>query len=103
MTAPLTPPHQPNGPSSSDDNLWQAPPAGAGPSSTYAYGAAKDEADSAAELRRDLRDSALILVCVTLMGLALGFLWLWLAPRVPLISNNEAVFLKDTEGEEAIG
>jgi len=103
VTAPLTPPHQPHESSSSDDNLWQAPPAGPGPSWMYAHEVAKDEADSAAELRKDLRDSALILVCVTLMGLALGFLWLWLAPRVPLISNNEAVFLKDTEGEEAIG
>jgi hypothetical protein len=69
----------------------------------YAYDTAKDEAESAAELRKDLRDSALILVAVTLLGIALGFLWLWLAPRVPLVSNDEAVFLKDTEGEEAIG
>jgi hypothetical protein len=69
----------------------------------YAYDTVKDEAESAAELRKDLRDSALILVAVTLLGIALGFLWLWLAPRVPLVSNDEAVFLKDTEGEEAIG
>ncbi|MFJ3100798.1 ABC transporter permease [Streptomyces sp. NPDC086835] len=102
MTAPLTPPHQPHEPSR-DDNVRQAPPAGPGPSSMYAYDTAKDEAESAAELRKDLRDSALILVAVTLLGIALGFLWLWLAPRVPLVSNDEAVFLKDTEGEEAIG
>ncbi len=37
----------------------------------------------------------------------LGLLWWWLAPRVPLIGdiveNRWAVYLKDTEGEQAIG
>ncbi|MEW2634688.1 ABC transporter permease [Streptomyces sp. NPDC048389] len=102
MTAPLTPPHQPHEPSS-QNNPWQAPPAGLGPSSMYARRTAEDEAAAAAELRRDLRDSALVLVAVTLAGVALGLLWLWLAPRVPLVSTAEGVFLKDTEGEEAIG
>lgn len=40
---------------------------------------------------------------MTVAGVALGLLWLWLAPRVPLISDNTAVFLSDSEGEEAIG
>jgi hypothetical protein len=69
----------------------------------YAHRTAEDKAAAAAELRKDLRDSALILVAVTLAGVALGMLWLWLAPRVPLVSNAEGVFLKDTEGEAAIG
>lgn len=69
----------------------------------YAYDTAEDGTGSAAELRKDLRDSALVVVAVALLGIALGFLWLWLAPRVPLVSTDEAVFLKDTEGEEAIG
>jgi len=102
VTAPLTPPHQPHEPSS-ENNPWQAPPAGPGPSSMYAQRTAQDKAAAAAELRKDLRDSALVLVAVTLMGVALGLLWLWLAPRVPLVSNAEGVFLKDTEGEAAIG
>lgn len=102
MTAPLTPPHQPHD-SSREDNPWQAPPAGPGPSSMYAHETAKDRAAAAAELRKDLRDATLVLVAVTLLGVALGLLWLWLAPRVPLISNSEGVFLKDTEGEAAIG
>lgn len=40
---------------------------------------------------------------MTVSGVALGLLWLWLAPRVPLISDSTAVFLSDSEGEEAIG
>ncbi|MCH6159761.1 ABC transporter permease [Streptomyces sp. M600PL45_2] len=37
------------------------------------------------------------------VGVALGLLWLWLAPRVPLVKVDGGVFLKDPEGEEAIG
>lgn len=106
MTAPLTPPHQPHQPSSSSpsgDGLRKAPPAGPGPTSLYGHEAARNEAESAAELRRDLRDSVLVLVAVTLAGVALGVLWLWLAPRVPLVATEGGVFLEDTEGEEAIG
>lgn len=40
---------------------------------------------------------------VTVAGIGLAFLWLWLAPRIPLISDGTAVFLSDSEGEEAIG
>lgn len=39
----------------------------------------------------------------TVAGAALGLLWLWLAPRVPLISDGKAVFLRHSEGEAAIG
>jgi hypothetical protein len=46
---------------------------------------------------------ALVALLVTLCGIALGLLWLWLSPRVPLVSDGKAVYLKDTEGEEAIG
>jgi hypothetical protein len=45
----------------------------------------------------------LIAVLVTACGVVLGLLWAWLAPRVPLISDGQGVYLKDTEGEEAIG
>lgn len=64
----------------------------------YAQGAQDDP-----DLKTDLRDAAVVLVAVTILGVALGLLWLWLAPRVPLVSNDKAVFLKDTEGEEAVG
>lgn len=92
MTAPLTPPHQPDRPSSSS-----------GPPAPYAS-AWTDDAHQAkqAELRRDLRDGAVVAAAVTLLGVALGLLWLWLAPRVPLVSDGDAVFLKNSEGEDAI-
>lgn len=54
-------------------------------------------------MKKDLRDAVLVALAVTLAGVALGLLWLWLAPKVPLIADDKAVFLKDTEGEEAIG
>ncbi|GAA3067761.1 hypothetical protein GCM10020000_60170 [Streptomyces olivoverticillatus] len=45
----------------------------------------------------------LIAVAVAAAGVLLGLLWAWLAPRVPLISDGKAVYLKNTEGEQAIG
>ncbi|MFD5203925.1 ABC transporter permease [Streptomyces sp. NPDC058375] len=88
VTAPLTPPHQP-GP----HDPWEAPPSGShlAPSS--------DDPDTVTELRQ----AAVVAVLVALSGIALGLLWLWLAPRVPLVSDDTAVFLKNSEGEEAIG
>ncbi len=61
-------------------------------------GAEKD----ASEMRTEIRQAAVVLVAVAVSGLVLGLLWLWLAPRVPLISDATAVFLQDTEGEEAV-
>ncbi|MFI1863452.1 DUF2567 domain-containing protein [Streptomyces jumonjinensis] len=86
MTAPLTPP-PPN------DDPWQAPPP-PGP------GARSGERG---ELRADVRDGVAVLLAVTALGAALGLLWALLAPRVPLISDGQAVFLRDTEGEAAVG
>jgi hypothetical protein len=51
----------------------------------------------------EVRRGALVALLVTVCGVALGLLWLWLSPRVPLVSDGRAVYLKDTEGEEAIG
>ncbi|MFF3321826.1 ABC transporter permease [Streptomyces sp. NPDC002889] len=93
MTAPLTPPHQPP----PNDNPWQS-----SPPPPY-DGAEKAAPDPEGDLKRDLRDAAVVALVMTVLGVALGLLWLWLAPKVPLVSNGEAVFLKDTEGEEAIG
>ncbi|WP_411096284.1 ABC transporter permease [Streptomyces sp. 020-2-3H-GM] len=91
VTAPLTPPDQP-GP----HDPWQAPPSGS--HLAYASGS-QDDPDTATELRQ----AALVAVLVALAGIVLGLLWLWLAPRVPLVSDDTAVYLKNSEGEEAIG
>lgn len=54
-------------------------------------------------MKTEVRQAAVIMVAVAVSGVLLGLLWMWLAPRVPLISDGEAVYLKDTEGEQAIG
>ncbi|MFF5568588.1 ABC transporter permease [Streptomyces sp. NPDC012623] len=92
MTAPLTPPHQPP-----HDDPWQSPPPGSSPRA-----GAEADTEGDFDVRAELRQGVTVLVAVVLAGLALGALWMWLAPRVPLISDDTAVFLKDTEGEEAI-
>ncbi|WP_405802492.1 ABC transporter permease [Streptomyces halstedii] len=93
MTAPLTPPHEPD-----PHDPWAAPPSGSrlapgGPASS----------PTAAERRAELAQGAATAVLVAATGFLLGLLWLWLAPRVPLVSDDTAVFLKNSEGEEAIG
>ncbi|MYT27863.1 DUF2567 domain-containing protein [Streptomyces sp. MspMP-M5] len=55
------------------------------------------------ELARELREGVLIALAVAVSGVLLGVLWAWLAPRVPLIADTRNVYLKNTEGEEAIG
>lgn len=91
MTAPLTPPHQPP-----NDDPWQKPQ-GAG---AHAY---VPEAAYETDTRAELKQAAVVTLAVAVSGVLFGFLWLWLSPRVPLIAGDSAVFLKDTEGEEAIG
>ncbi|RLV09031.1 hypothetical protein CTZ27_05665 [Streptomyces griseocarneus] len=54
-------------------------------------------------LRTELLEAVLIGVAVTLTGVLLALTWLWLAPRVPLVSDGRAVYLKNSEGEQAIG
>ncbi|MCK8680467.1 hypothetical protein [Streptomyces lichenis] len=103
MTAPLTPPHQP--PHGSSDGPAPSPAGGADwpppyPSAAYRDGAGRDEK---ADLAGEVRQGVLVAFAVTALGVLLGLLWLWLAPRVPLISDGKAVFLRDTEGEGAIG
>ncbi|WP_128982224.1 DUF2567 domain-containing protein [Streptomyces roseicoloratus] len=87
MTAPLTPPHQPP----PHDSAWPAPepvpPASGGAPSTAT----------------ELRQSAVVVAASVAGGLLLGLLWLWLAPRVTLFSDGKAVYLKNSEGESAIG
>ncbi len=84
MTAPLTPhDHQP-----------PQPPLPNGD------GADPGEPPSVGE---ELRDGAIVAMAVAVAGVLLGLLWVWLAPRIPLISDGSAVYLKDSEGEQAIG
>lgn len=54
-------------------------------------------------MRAEVIQAALVVLLVTVAGVLLGLLWVWLAPRVPLVSDGSTVFLKDSEGEEAIG
>jgi hypothetical protein len=54
-------------------------------------------------LGRELRDGAIAAAALAVCGLVLGLLWVWLAPRIPLISDGSAVYLKNSEGEQAIG
>ncbi|WP_314172764.1 hypothetical protein [Streptomyces winkii] len=55
------------------------------------------------DMRREVRTGSLCVLILIVLGVGLGLLWLWLAPRVPLVSVDNGVFLKDPEGEEAIG
>ncbi|NEA41879.1 ABC transporter permease [Streptomyces sp. SID11385] len=50
-----------------------------------------------------MRRGVLLALALVVLGLAFGALWLWLAPRVPLIADGKAVYLKDSEGEQPIG
>ncbi|WP_369237971.1 AAA family ATPase [Streptomyces sp. R21] len=98
MTAPLTPPPPPH--DQTPHNAWQAPPAG-GAVGTTAY-----EQDGPG-MKTEVREAAVITVGVALGGVLLGLLWWWLAPHVPLVGGvvdkSWVVYLKDTEGEQAVG
>ena len=86
MTAPLTPPHQP--PHDPDRTAPPPPP----------YGPDGDPITAAEVVR-----GGVVALVSAVTGALLGLLWLWLAPRVLLISDGKGVFLRDSEGESAIG
>jgi hypothetical protein len=50
-----------------------------------------------------LRAARLNALVAVVFGVALGLLWLWLAPRVPVYANDGAVYLQDAEGEQVAG
>jgi hypothetical protein len=58
-------------------------------------------------MKTELREAAVVTVAVTVAGVLLGVLWWWLAPHVPLVGSvvddSWVVYLKDSEGEQAIG
>ncbi|MFC3576328.1 AAA family ATPase [Streptomyces yaanensis] len=107
MTAPLTPPPPPHeqSPHSSHD-AWQAVsvPPGMGPAP---HGSTSVDGYGGPGMKTELREAAVITAGVALAGALLGVLWSWLAPRVPLVGDlvdkNWVVYLKDTEGEQAVG
>jgi hypothetical protein len=80
-------------------NGWNGGPAASWQAYPYPEGADRMSAD----VRREVREGAVCALIVTVLGVGLGLLWLWLAPRVPLITVDNSVFLKDPEGEEAVG
>jgi hypothetical protein len=59
--------------------------------------------ESGPGLRAEVVQAVLVGVAVAVTGVLLGLVWLWLAPRVPLISDGKAVYLKNSESEDAIG
>ncbi|MER5831958.1 AAA family ATPase [Streptomyces sp. NPDC002130] len=107
MTAPLTPPPPPHGHSA--QGSWQPPDAGpAAPGSQHAeYAGPGWYGQDGPGMKTELREAAVIALAVALGGVLLGVLWWWLAPHVPLVGDvvekNWVVYLKDTEGEQAIG
>ncbi|MFF8936181.1 AAA family ATPase [Streptomyces paradoxus] len=107
MTAPLTPPPPPH--EHSAQGSWQPPAAGpAAPGSQHAeYAGHGWYGQDGPGMRTELREAAVIAVAAALGGVLLGVLWWWLAPHVPLVGDvvekSWVVYLKDTEGEQAIG
>ncbi|MEK9519758.1 DUF2567 domain-containing protein [Streptomyces sp. NPDC087908] len=87
MTAPLTPPHQP----SSHDPDWPPPP-------PPLSGPAGDPITAA-----EVVQGVLVTLVSAIAGAVLGVLWLNLAPRILLISDGKGVYLRNSEGESAIG
>ncbi|MFI0985274.1 hypothetical protein [Streptomyces exfoliatus] len=87
MTAPLTPPHQPP----PHDPDWPPPP-------PPMLGPAGDPITVA-----EVVQGVLVTLVSAVAGALLGVLWLNLAPRVLLISDGEGVYLRNSEGEAAIG
>jgi hypothetical protein len=96
----LTPPNRSSSSSSQEPehDPWDAPGAGRGAMSWPTW-----KPESGPGTRTELLRAALVLVAVAVAGLLLGLLWVWLAPRVPLVANSTEVLLKDSEGEEAVG
>ena len=80
------------------------PPWGAPPGGPYPYtGVDEDEKFYHTTVRQELLEGAVTALAVAVTGVLFGLLWLWLAPRVPLVATEDAVYLKNTEGEEAVG
>ncbi|MFI1517654.1 DUF2567 domain-containing protein [Kitasatospora cineracea] len=51
----------------------------------------------------ELRIGAIIVLVGAVLGVVLGLLWLWLAPRVGYAVQDDHILYRDPEGEELIG
>ncbi|MFF4649044.1 hypothetical protein [Streptomyces sp. NPDC001380] len=119
-TAPGTEPPAPQpagapgqGPRTPGDPAQWTPPSGAAhpgpqpPAAAHGYGYGQPGLPSVPPAEQpprnpgaEVRVGALAAAGSLLAGLAVGLLWLWLAPRVPLYADTRAVYLKDPEGEQ---
>ncbi|MFJ9377415.1 DUF2567 domain-containing protein [Streptomyces sp. NPDC101455] len=112
MTAPLTPPPPPRDQSSPHD-AWQPPGdpnSPSDPGAGYPVPAVPQEASYGQDgpgIKTELIEAVVVTVASAVGGLLLGVLWWWLAPHVPLVGDvvdkSWVVYLKDSEGEQAVG
>ncbi|WP_344011652.1 AAA family ATPase [Streptomyces thermospinosisporus] len=120
MSAPLTPPppHEHSSPdgwrgqspsSPAAGQLAAATPKDAGPGKP---GHAADTGlgwygQDGPGMKTEMREAVVTAVAVALSGVLLGLLWWWLAPRVAYVGDvtgdSWVVYVKDTEGEQAVG
>ncbi|MEV2200752.1 DUF2567 domain-containing protein [Streptomyces fradiae] len=110
MTAPLPPSQQPPSEhvpndfaASSTPSDGDAPGASAWPPRSPAHPTGGEDGKDAPETAAEVRRGAVVLLAVGVAGFALGLLWLWLAPRVPLVSDGRSVLLLESEAEHAVG
>ncbi|WP_435861544.1 DUF2567 domain-containing protein [Streptomyces milbemycinicus] len=104
MTAPLTPHDQPGQPSPHDPSpLGGAVPYPTAPDPSGPGPSAPGHSEPGPELRAELVQAALVAIGVAVSGVLLGLLWLWLAPRIPLVWIGDGIYPKDAEGEQAMG
>ncbi|MEV0255434.1 DUF2567 domain-containing protein [Streptomyces sp. NPDC050732] len=95
MTAPHTPSQPPH--DRTPHESWQTAAQPSGPTSPHGSG------EAGAGIKDEVLPAVVTMVVVAVCGVLLALLWTWLAPRVPLVSDGKAVYLKDTEGEQAMG
>ena len=79
------------------------PPGGTGATLYQGEGAPPQEFHATLPVREEARDALVVTLAGIVLGVALGLLWVWLAPRIPLYTDGKAVYLKHPEGEEAVG
>ncbi|MFJ2156177.1 DUF2567 domain-containing protein [Streptomyces sp. NPDC087856] len=113
MTAPLTPPPPPRDQSSHEP--WQPPGDPGNPGDPGAGHPAHGPQDSSAGQsdqdgpgwKTEVIEAVVVTVASAVGGVLLGVLWWWLAPHVPLVGDvvdkSWVVYLKDSEGEQAVG
>ncbi|MEV6110737.1 hypothetical protein AB0M28_39470 [Streptomyces sp. NPDC051940] len=87
MTAPMTPQDQPS------PSPWQQP---------WAQDSGDPTSKGGGLVRSEVRGALLVTLALAVSGLLAGFLWVQLAPRVPLVARDGNVLLADSEAEHAV-